>query len=457
MTPSRAVQQVATADVGGQPAHLQVRAFDMEIMLSDNARRFLCRAGFLALCALPTLLCLKTVLFPVGRADWSIRLQQQFGVINRIGQVRAWSPQRTDFGQLTIGAGRFSTRLQVDAASWQSLNDGKLLYMKNVTGSVAAFWDCLDRMIETIAWSGKSDRPVRIHIGTMNFLESEDPAGPRSTWHDVRLAVHHRGQVLSATFVTDRRSAAWSEGQPAGRLERTVRNDETVWFVDATGFRIPGWVLQPIVPPLRAVNGTAELADVQAMLSGSGNRWSGEFSGWLLDVDLQEVMARQFGNSLDGRAVINVQSARIVNNRLVLLEGDLHSPSGMIGSRLLHASQQALGMQIVEPYGQQAAEPYGDLRLGFRIDRDRLEIRGMPSGAVLNDAAGNRMLIARHGQTWPVASLIQLVSWPREPLQAGSAALARHLVISPVDPQARPTAERTARSDEVGQRSYFNR
>lgn len=426
----------------------------MDVMLSDNMKRLLCRTGFVLLCAIPTFLSVKAILLPPTSHQWSGKFQQQFGVINRIGDVQTVSPQRTDFAELQIGADRFSSRLTIDAASLQTLNDGKTLFIENATGSVSAFWDAMIRITETVSWSGKSDRPVRLHFGRMTFVENEAPDAPTCAWDDLQIAITQKGQLLSATFTSNQHTAAWTEEENVVRMECRTDQQGKTWFVDATGFRIPAWVLKHAVPSVATLNKTAELADARATLVDDNGLWSGEIRGQILDVDLKEVVAARFGNFIQGRALVNIQSAKIANNRIHTMQGDLYSSSGAVGARLLSACTQFLGMELVEPFGQ-TEEQFTDLRLGFKIRQDQIAIYGMESGAVVNDENGNRMLIAQVGKDWPVTSLIRLVSWPAEYSNSNAAALANHLTMPSILVDPKLQLERTAQQEEVGDGTFF--
>ncbi len=430
----------------------------MDVMLSDNTRRFLCRAGFLVACALPTLFCLQLILFPKTTADWSDQFQRCFGVINRIGQVRALAPGHIQMQDLEIGADRFHSRLRMDRASLQLQGSEQILHVANAEGSAAAFWNTLHRIVETVAWSDGPQPAMRIRFDAVKFLESELPDAVTRSWRDMDIAIGPMGQRISVSFLPDQKSDQFIAGRSLVTLRRTMQGEQAIWQLDASGFQIPGWVLHPLVAPTTALNRNAELVDIRALLVHRQGRWSGEMQGQLLDVELNHLVGGRFGSTMDGRASINLQAVRLVNNRIESLKGDLSSPSGLVSSRLLHASHHALGMQLVEPYGQSMFEKYTDLRLGFRIEKDQLAVFGMESGSLLNDPAGHSMLIAQQGQQWPVASLITLMSWPLQQVSPNTAALARHLVISPLDGwDSLGKTERTALYEEVGQDTYFNR
>ena len=438
----------------------------MDVMLSDNAKRLLCRTAFILLCVIPTILSLKAALFPRSNQEWSASFQHDFGLINQIGEVQVKSPQRTDFIHLSLGTDRFQSRLEIDAASLQKLNDGKTLFIENAYGSVSAFWESMSRITETVAWSGKSDRPVKLYFGKITLVENEAPGAQTCVWNNMVISVTQRGRQMSASFVCDQHTDSWHP-EATVSMERLLQNDSESWFVDGTGYRIPAWVLKHGVPSVSALNVTVELADAKANFVHRQGLWSGEIeSCQLVDLDLNEVIGQRFGNALSGRAIVNLGPSSIRNNRIESLQGDIHCPSGKIGNRLLQASTVALGMELVEPHGQSVSpdqygglvrEDFKDLRFGFKIQQDQVAIYGMESGAILNNIDGKRMLIAQHGQNWPTSSLVRLLNWPSDQINISSAVLANHLVMPPVTTNSAMPETRTARQNEVGYGTYFNR
>ena len=431
----------------------------MEVMLGDNTKRMLCRAGFLLLCAIPTLLCVRATIFPKSVNHWSAEIQHQFGVINRIGHVQLRSPNQTEFHDLRIGSDRFQSRLNIDKASLWVRSDAKTLVIENARGSVSAFWNTMNRIVESVAWSGNSDRDVCLQFETMTFLDNEHQSGAAFTWNDLRISISKQGQHLVATFVCDQHTDRFMENESVVRLERTVTEQGINWSIVAVGYRIPCWVLKHVIPAAASLNSSAEFADVEANLVCQNELWSGGLlSGRLMDADLDQLVARRFGRVLTGRVLVNVHSLQIRNNRIESMDGDLYSQSGVIGSSLLNAFTHSLGMQLVEPFDQSTGnENYTDLRFGFRINRDQIAIYGMESGAVLNDATGHSILIAQHGQNHPVSSLLNLVSWPAARINANAAALSRYLVVSPIDDYRYEALPRTSKHEQAGSETFFNR
>ena len=429
----------------------------MEVFLSDNARRYICRIGFVVCCALPTLLCLKVALFPKTVDQWSIQLRDQLGVISTIGAVDTLTPYRTDFRELAFGIGRFDSRLTIDQASLQSLDEGCFFDFSHASGSVQAFWESIQAMAQNIKWVSKDERPIVLHFRNLTLLESIAKASRSTVWQDVQVEINQRGRLVSVEFTPERSTQNLESEDQQAILKCTLDSKQQTWSLNAMGHELPMWVLQPIVFPTRAFDEDTVLQNAVASLVYRDAKWSGEMKGSLKNTDLTHLVGRNFDASISGKAVIHVDQLRILNNRIEYLKGDLHSPEGTIGSTLLQACQNVFGMRQMASFGNKPIESYSDLRFGFQLERDKIALFGMKSGAVLNDVEGNTALIAQHGRAWPNTAIIQLFGWPAYRVNPRVTGLARHLVISPLVEVEQPKKPRTARSGEVGEQPFFNR
>lgn len=429
----------------------------MEVFLSDNARRYICRIGFVVCCALPTLLCLKVALFPKTVAQWSVQLREQLGVINTIGAVNTLTPYRTDFRDLAFGIGRFDSRLTIDHASLRSLDEGCFFDFSHASGSVQAFWESIQAMAQNIKWVSKVERPVVLRFGKITLLESTADTCRSTVWQDVRVEINQRGRLVSVEFTPERSPSDLESENQHATLECMLDSKQQTWSLNAMGHELPMWVLQPIVFPAQAFDEDTILENAVASLVDRNDQWSGEIKGSLKNTDLNHLVGRNFDASVSGKAVIHVDQLRILNNRIEYLKGDLHSPAGTIGSTLLQACQYVFGMRQMASFGNEPIESYSDLRFGFQLERDKIALFGMKSGAVLNDVEGNAALIAQHGRAWPNTTIIQLFGWPAYRVNPRVTGLARHLVISPLVEVEQPKKSRTARSGEVGEQPFFNR
>lgn len=429
----------------------------MEVFLSDNARRYICRIGFVLCCALPTLLCLKVALFPKTVGQWSVQIRDQLGMTNTVGSVDTLTPSRTDFHDLTLGVGHFNSRLNIDHASLKWLDEGFSFDFTNAEGSVQAFWESIQAIVQNVKWVSKNERPVVLYFAKVTLLESIEEASRSTVWKDVCVEIKQRGRSVSLEFVPGRSVQNPDSENRTVRLQCTLDSKQQAWVLNAAGHELPMWVLQPMISPARVFNEDAILQNAVASLVYQDHQWSGEFKGSLKNIDLDHLVGKHFDASLSGKAIVHVDLLRIQNNRIEYLKGDLHSPAGTIGSPLLQACHHAFGMKMVESFGFKPIEPYSDLRFGFQLESDKIALFGMKSGAVLNDLKGNGMLIAQHGRFWPNSAIIQLFGWPAHRFNPRVTGLAHHLIISPVLEVDRQENPQTARSAEVGEGTFFNR
>ncbi len=423
----------------------------MDVMLSDNARRFLCRIGFVVLCVIPTLWCAKAVLFPRGHGEWSAQLQQQFGVASQLGRVSTLSPQRTDFFDLLVGAAAYETRVIIDHASLQNQHDGRLLQIAHARGSSAAIWLMLQQMTTALSRSGKSDRPQRIHLETVTFLQPDGTATPNGIWHQLTILVENQGRSCTASFVPGQRPTDNADGESAEptrvTLQRNIDAHGNHWYLDARGSHLPIGLIQGGLPILRTVNPDAVVVNGLASLVEVNGQWSGEVRGQLAGIDLNHVIARNFGTPISGMATATITSAVIADSQLLEIEGHLYSQSGTIGSDLLDGCVQCLGMQMVQPHGGQD-QPFRDLRFGFVIRNHALAIFGHQAGAIALGESSESLLIPQHGQPHPVNNLFALLAWPHQhffatPLTRNVASLAQKIDL--------PDASDLRTADDTGQ------
>ena len=270
----------------------------------------------------------------------------------------------------------------------------------------------LQTLATAISASGKSDRPQQIYFDKVTFLHADGNAIPAATWKQLDILVEEQGKRLTASFQAADHGAADDGDTPQKvTLERTADADGTNWFLDARGNRLDAEWLQAWSPVFSELNPDAVFENALATLHETNGRWSGEVRGRIINLDLAHVINRQFGTAISGMATATITSAVISDNQLLEIEGHVYSPTGRIGSALLNACQQCLGMQIVEPYGGQD-ESYRDLRFGFLINNHSLAVFAHQAGGIVNSASGQTMLVPRHGQPHPVDRMFALLVWP---------------------------------------------
>ncbi|MGI9518543.1 MAG: hypothetical protein ACR2NP_15920, partial [Pirellulaceae bacterium] len=405
----------------------------MDVMLSDNAKRFLCRLGFVALCIIPTVWCLKYILFPPTDAQWAAQLQQQFGVANQPGEVRVLSPQRTDLSDWVLGNGDFESHVIIDQASLQNRHDGRLLHITQAAGSPAAIWHMLNRMTWQLSRTSKSDRPQRVLFESVSFLQADGKVMPGGTWKQLNLLVGDQGRRWTISFLpAELAPTNAEEDTKTVTIKRTADAHGYHWYVDARGWQLPVALLQAGIPILHGVNPDAVMINGLASLRENQGRWSGEVRGQIGGIDLEYVVQRNFGTAISGVATATITSAIIADNRLQEIEGHLISSSGVIGADLLAGFRECLAMQIVQPYGGQD-QTYRDLRFGFLMRNHALAIFADEAGAIAHSDDGHAMLIPPHGQPHPVNNLFALLAWPHQ-----------HFFATPLTPNVASLAQRIA-------------
>ncbi len=395
----------------------------MDVKLSDNLRRLICRAGFLLLCLLPTLLTARWILFPVTGSQWATRIHQHLGIQAQVAHISTPTPQRTEFGPITLGEPDGPWCVRIDTAVLDNGTAGRVLQLGTVTGSAAAVARTLrliDRRTDA-AWH--SDRPLLVQIDRILLHRSGQDDSGHGELTAVSMQIERPGDRWHAEFVW----ASATRPPATCSVRRTRDTEQTSWQIECSEPGMPGWVVGAFCPLLE-IAGLETLVAGRASLFQRVTGWSGEISDLQLSgVDLTHLVYRRFGQPLTGRANIRIPEASIVENRLTRISGDVHAWSGIVGAGFLHACQKFAGMTIVAPWGDTDV-PYSQLRFGFRIHDFQLALFAPADNDCMVTATdGSKVLIPRSGHPFPVTSLLGILAGPRSqlaPLNRNTAALA---------------------------------
>ncbi len=405
----------------------------MDVKLSDNLRRLICRAGFLLLCLLPTVLIVRSILFPVTVSDWSSRIRQHLGVEVRIGEVVTRTPQLTEFQQLVVGGANFTTRVDIDSAVLKNVPGGRVVQMTAVSGSPAAVCRVLQRIDQQLAFGKHSDRPLQVLIDRVILRRSAEAGSVCCELHKLDLTVQRPGDHWQVKF----QCHSNSENTASCSIRRTADNEQTSWQIDCPRPGIPAWVVKEFCPALDLKLGDTRIAG-QATLFDRSSGWSGQITDLTMtDADLDQLVGQRFGQQLTGQANIRIEEATVVENRLLKIRGDLDCRAGTVGANLLHACQEFAAMKIVEPWPGRDVE-FGQLRFGFRINHFQLTLFApADNDAMLLAIDGSKVLIPRSGQPLSISSLLAVLAGSRNhfvPINGHTAGLASRLAwpVAPV-------------------------
>lgn len=406
----------------------------MDVILSDNMKRWICRAAFCLLCVIPTFFTLQMVLLPVSRSEWSTRISQRLGTNATVAQVDLRTPQRTDFSGIVIGADTFDTRLEIDSVVMQNLADARVLQLGTVTGSAKALRQALQRIDQQIEQTLRSDRPLLVRADRVVLKCNESPGSRVCELVDVTIRIARPGDQLQIRF-----SGPATVGKESGvSIARTVDTRQTTWQIDGANESLPGWLIGEFCPGLDFIGDDTMVAG-RAILYQRDSGWSGELADiTLANMDLGQLVQRQFGHPVSGRAQVVVNSATLCDGQLREIAGSLNSQNGTIGPNLLAACQDFAEMRVVEPYGNVGEFQYRELSFGFRLRNYSLSIDAPEhlGGAILTASnGGGKVLIAKSGHPFPMVNLLSVLAWPNNessPINRNTASLAARLVWPPL-------------------------
>jgi hypothetical protein len=413
--------------------------------MHDRTRRMLCRAGFLALCVLPTLGVLawsNSRASPSHSADRAAELSRELGLHVSLAGVSYPQPGAALYEGVELADPETSAPL----ARMRFLESGG-------GGSVTAL----------VASQPEVDA---LQLGRLWHVVAErmqETNGPQPT---IRLAAREAtldwptgSQTLTdvlgeldAKSGSDNERVATIGFHLAGsdapepiriRYSRRVANSHVSSQIEIH----TGVVAVPcslLTVPVGIANRLGERARFRGSLwaTETADGWSGELTGEFTEVDLQTAIAEQFPHHLSGTASITIQTVRFRGGRLEEARGTLVAAQGVVGQSLL--SSAARHLQLSGTAGgdsNSALVPYDQLAFLFEIDSTGLTIRGQcdrPPGAIFS-GGGKALLAESSGSSGYVVALLRTLvpqSEVQVPATRESDWLMRRLPVPQVVPPA---------------------
>jgi hypothetical protein len=405
----------------------------------------LCRAGFLALCVLPT-----------------------------IG-VFAWSSSRASLGHSADRAAELSRELglRVSLAGVSYPRPGVALYdgveladpetaaplarMRflesaggaNVTALVASQPE-LDALQLGRLWQVVAER-MRQAAGpqpTIRLAAREAtldwPAGSQTLADVLGELDAKSGGENERTATISFRLAGSDAGEPIRlRYSRRIADSRVTSHLEVHtgGAAVPCSLL---TVPVGIANRLGERARFRGSLwaTETADGWEGELTGEFTEVDLQTAVTEQFPHHLSGTASITIQAARFRRGRLEEARGTFAADRGVVGQSLL--SSAARHLQLAGTAGgdsNDALVPYDQLAFSFEIDSTGLTIHGQcdrPPGAIFR-GGGTALLAESSGSSGPVVALLRTLvpqSEVQVPATRESEWLMRRLPVPQIMPPA---------------------
>lgn len=386
-----------------------------------SMRRRLCRLTFLTLCVLPTLgsglaaLVLHSSPYrayqaAVWRAGWSGRLGLE---------VTSAACERAGPGQWVVRdlelCDPASHTWLVRARSVQVVDTGAGYHVRLGQPQVQA--GQVERLAallheHTLRRGGASAVPVHLAAGSLEWVGQSRC----ETLLDLRCALE--SAPSGAEMLLEFRTADLGpEDRVRFRLvhNRLLDPPGTGWELHTGAAPLPCSLARPWLPSLARL-GDACTFQGSVWYEEQPAGWDGECRGTLRDVELDELVTRQFPHKLSGRAEVTLDQGRLENGRLTLVRGHLQASGGVVSQSLLDAAQRAWGLTQHPRAGDAVLLRYAQLALSFNLSAAQLTL-ATPDGAraVLADSHGPLLSLDAPAAQSPLAVLHLLV--PQHDLQ----------------------------------------
>lgn len=341
-----------------------------------HARRLTCRVVFLAVCLLPTM---ALVVFGAWRAapvhHQAIRSELAAALALKVSLTGVEHPRP---GIIRIEGLELADPesgqplLQIDVLEARELPSGYRLSAPTATLHTSAdgrLYEELHRRLaggdETLAW--------RLDV---NELHLQDIKQSRMTVGlTAKTEMGPSGPVVDARF---RVLGDTSKNPSEIKLFRNREiNPATTTFVLQTGDKpLPCALLGQFASAWNAVGPEATFAGRFWTINTSEGR-RGELSGQLNRVDLEQLITRNFGHTITGKARLKIDRAVMHQGRLQVAEAHIDGGPGSVSQRLLQAAYEELQMPLLPSGPGRPSEmvEYRRLAASVAIDWQGLRIR----------------------------------------------------------------------------------
>ncbi|MHB9064630.1 MAG: hypothetical protein ACYC4B_12640 [Pirellulaceae bacterium] len=382
-------------------------------------RRRICQALFVALCLVPTL---SVVAVAVVRetpayhgaqiALWQARLSDHLGLEVQVGDVTIESGARSLVRDIELRDPESHEWLaRIRSAEMIKTKRGWAVRLSQPQVSAPYITRLASLLHEHVLLRADGqDAPVQL-AATSVELSSPDHC---ETVLDLRSAVQatREGSELLVEF----RSTTMPADQRV-RL-RIVRNRQlepaaTGWELHTSPAGLPCSAVAAWFPAVAALG---EDALFQGSLWCEQNRagWEAELNGVFRDIDLEQLVTRQFPHKLSGMAMLSLSRCRVHRGRVSEITGRLESAGGVVSQSLLDAAAHCWGLQQPPRPGGTPLVSYEQLVLDFSLSGHGL-ILGTAPAALLTDRQGTLLSLHDSLPRSPL-TLVQLLV-PQSELQ----------------------------------------
>ncbi len=387
-----------------------------------STRRRLCRLVFCVACALPTLVVVVTIIglrTPAYRAaqlrSWQRELSAALGMDTRLAGIRSCGAGRwaisgvecrdpeSDEWLLRVGSADVARTSQ----GWVVSLGQPQVHARRVARLAGLLHEHVLRRTDARCAS------VQVAASTLelideSYLESVSDVG--ST-----LRGRPDGAELWVEF---RATGAPKDQRVRMRFERNRQLDPptTRWELQTGAAGLACSIALPWLPALGQL-GDACVFQGAAWSQQSPDGWEAGLEGVFRQVDLEQLVTRQFPHRLSGAAVLTLSKCRVHRGRLTEAAGHLCCEAGQISQSLLDAAERSLALQQHARPGVGDPRPYRQLAVGFSLTAAGLVLSGpLPDASTLVADSHGPLLSLRDARPRSPLSLVHLLV-PRMDLQ----------------------------------------
>lgn len=271
--------------------------------------------------------------------------------------------------------------------------------------------------------SGLPRLAALLHEHVLVRAGSEQPA---VQWH-AEAATLRNGQLAESLLDVNGKLESRVEGaelvcffrattMPKGQSVqvRWVRNRQinppaTGWEVHVPAAGVPCAVAVGWIPGLAAL-GTDCMFTGSVWSEQREGGWETELNGQFRQLDLEQLVTRQFRHKLSGVATATVNQIRVRDGRVVVAEGRLQCPGGVVGKSLLDTATRVWNVGCDPRVSEAQYLTYNQLSLDFSLQAAGLRL-GAPSAVVMSDAEGPLVTLRDESPRSPT-SVVQLLVPP---------------------------------------------
>jgi hypothetical protein len=383
--------------------------------LSERTHRLICRAGFIILCALPTLWVVVWMIahkLPSHRAGWEAALVARLDAEVHIDAVSHPQPGVTRLEGLQL----------VEPGGQQPWIEIARLELRSYRGMWIAQADCarlrnhpnaLRRLLTRCALPhpGSNESSVQLSMDRVELLD----AGEEAVLRQVVVQRDAGGELRATALASENAESPW-------RLELAPHDGGQRMRLDTGTTPLPAFIAAWVLPAVRQLGNDANyLGTADLLIADDGV--SGQAAGTFRRLDLK-FLTEQFlpaDMRLTGETELALADVRLLNGRLVRADGSFRSQSGTVLRPWLEGLVHELNVQwqtavVGRPEAAAEETRYQEFAFHFLIEPHQVRLTGTcsgaPAGTMMTGVDGSSILSTAASQPQPATALARLLSPP---------------------------------------------